>query len=383
MLPFEYAVRNLLRDPGRFFLKSSGAALVVALVLVAGSFNQGMERMLKASGSPENVIFLGAGSEESVERSEVDYQAEALIASGVRGIERKHDQPIVSGEIHFMGPVSIEANSRAQMVLRGVTINAFNVHSHVRIIEGRFPNSGEVMIGTLAHNAMGVSREKLSLGQTIRFEDQDFRISGVFDAPGTIMESEIWFVRNDLATATQRDALSCVVVKMESSDKIAFANLFANQRLDLELAAVSETDYYSKLSQFYAPIRWMTWLTTFLIATGAIFGGLNMLYAAFASRIRELATLQTIGFNRLNIFISLLQESLLTTMFGTAIAAVVILFTVHGTEIYFSIGTFALNIDPSLLLLGVLSGSMLGLIGVIPPAIRCLGAKLPTALRSS
>ena len=82
------------------------------------------------------------------------------------------------------------------------------------------------------------------------------------------------------------------------------ADLFARQRLDLELVAMRESDYYGKLAQFYAPIRGMTWLTAILIAAGAAFGGMNMLYAAFATRIREIATLQAVGYSRISIFVS-------------------------------------------------------------------------------
>jgi len=44
----------------------------------------------------------------------------------------------------------------------------------------------------------------------------------------------------------------------------------------------------------------MTWITAGLIAAGALFGGINTLYAAFASRVREMATLQAIGFGLLD-----------------------------------------------------------------------------------
>ena len=86
-LPFEYAVRNLGRSPlrlamslvlvGAFALllheKDGGTArdLVVSLVIAATAFVRGMENSLARSGSPSNVMLLGAGSEESIERSEI------------------------------------------------------------------------------------------------------------------------------------------------------------------------------------------------------------------------------------------------------------------------------------------------------------------------
>ncbi|MGJ3242236.1 MAG: ABC transporter permease [Opitutales bacterium] len=382
MLPFSYATRNLLRDPVRLLQKVGGAALVVFLIMAAGSFDRGMSGLLGGSGSPQNVILLGAGSEESVERSQISPQVESLAAGGIRGIDRPLGRPAVSGEVHYMGNLRVPGQGDAQALLRGVTPSVFAVHRQVRIIEGAFPKAGEVLVGRLAYHTLGVPRETMQPGGTVEFEGQAFRITGVFAAPGTVMESEVWFDRNDLMTLTQRDTLSCVVVRMAPGASPAVADLFTKQRFDLELTALTETEYYAQLSAFFAPIRAMTWLTALLIAAGAVFGGLNMLYAAFASRIRELATLQAIGFSRPAIIVSILQESLLATLLGTLVASVAAVLLLEGLAVDFSMGTFHLALTGGVVLAGLMAGLLLGLIGAVPPIIRCLGAPLPSALRS-
>ncbi len=383
MLPFAYATRNLLRDPARLAQKTGGATAVVLLVLAAGAFNQGMEQILRTTGSPQNAILLGAGSEESVERSEITVQSESLATAGIRGIEHRAGVPAVSGEVHYMGKLFFDDGHEARALLRGVTAAAFEVHRHARIVQGRYPRSGEVLVGRLAHLNLDRPPEALQPGRTLTFEDQTLTISGIFDAPGTVMESEVWFVRSDLMTLTQRDTLSCVVVRLENPEDIAQADLFARQRLDLELVVLSEAAYYGKLSDFFAPIRGMTWLTAALIATGAALGGLNMLYAAFASRIREIATLQAIGFSRRAVFVSLVQESLLTTLLGTLLAAILAVTFIDGLTVNFSIGTFRLSLTPTVIAMGMGTGLILGSIGAVPPALRCLRAPLPTALRAA
>lgn len=381
-LPFAYAARNLLRDPPRLLQKIGGACVVTFLVFAAGAFNQGMKSVLRTSGSPQNVILLGAGSEESVERSEIDVQVESLAAAGIRGIEVRLGQPSVSGEVHFMGKLTTVAGGERQSLLRGITPAAFEVHRKVRILDGDFPSSGEVLVGSLAYHVLGLKEDDIRPGAQIEFEGQSFTVSGIFEAPGTVMESEVWFDRNDLMTLTQRESLSCVIMRMESPQQFPAAELFAKQRLDLELSAIPEAVYYDRLSSFFAPIRAMTWLTAGLIAAGAIFGGFNLLYAAFASRIRELATLQAIGFQRIAIFVSLVQESLLATLSGTLLAAFLAVFLLEGRAIHFSIGTFSLELSGSVVVSGLLTGILLGILGAIPPAMRCLAAPLPATLRS-
>lgn len=382
MLPLSYATRNLLRDPLRLLQKVSGAMLVVFLILAAGSFDQGMQRVLSGSGSPRNVILLSAGSEDSVERSQVAPQVESLAAAGIPGIQTRLGRPAVSGEVHTMGEIRVPGFEESQALLRGVSPSAFEVHQSIQVTAGEYPASGEVLVGRLAHHTLGVPRDTLQVGETLAFEGQTFTISGIFTAPGTVMESEVWMNRSDLMTLTQRETFSCVVLRMEGLDGLASADLFAKQRFDLELTALQESQYYARLSGFYAPVRAMTWITALLIAAGAVFGGLNMLYAAFASRIRELATLQAVGFSRPALFLSMLQESLLATLTGTLGAALLSLFILEGQAIDFSLGTFYLEISGSVALAGLGSGLLLGFIGAIPPALRCLRTPLPSALRS-
>jgi len=367
----------------RFAQKTGGSCLVVFLVFAGGSFNLGMKRVLEATGSPRNLILLGAGSEESVERSEVAMQAETQATAGIRGIATRLGAPAVSGEVQVMGLLRIGEREPQQALLRGVTPAALEVHREVRILEGNYPRAGEVLVGRLAHRTLGLGEKELRPGVTVELEEQAFTVSGIFQAPGTVLESEFWFDRTDLMTAMQRDALSCVVLRMESEDGFAEADLFCKQRLDLELVAVRESDYYAKLAEFYGPLRGMTWLTAGLVAAGAVFGGLNILYAAFASRMRELTTLQAVGFSRGAVLVSLIEESLLSTMLGTFLAAVLAIALLEGVTVPFSIGTFRLLLPVSVLSIGLLTGFLLGSLGALPPALRCLRAPLPKALRSS
>jgi len=382
MLPFTYAIRNLFRDPGRLLQKLGGAALVVFLLLAAGAFNQGMDELLRGSGSPLNVIFLGAGSEESVERSEVRADAESQIAAGVRGISTRAGVAAVSGEVHYMGLFDLAGKTGVQALARGISPAAFEVHREVRLVEGEYPRSGEIMVGRLAAHSLGVAEEDLRPGSTLRFEGTELTVSGIFAAPGTVMESEIWMDRTDLMTFVLRDTLSCVVVRLESPEAFADADLFAKQRLDLELVAIREADYYAKLSEFFGPIRMMTWLTAALVAAGAVFGGVNVLYAAFASRIRELATLQAVGYSRPAILVSLVQESLVATLAGTLLASILAVAILEGVRVPFSMGTFQLTLSAPVLAFGLGAALLLGTLGALPPAWRCLMAPIPVALRS-
>ena len=383
MLPFSYAVRNLFRSKTRLLQTIGGSGLVVFLVMSAVAINQGMERVLSASGSAHNVILVGAGSEESTLRSEVSDKVSGIASASIYGVSETLGVRAISGEIHYMSYLDAPGEKSAQILIRGITPQALRVHTEVRLIDGHYPRAGEVMIGRLAHTKLGMAEASLAIGKTVRISDQQFRVAGHFAAPGTVLESEVWAPLSDLRVVSQRESLSAVTVRLDNPDDYAEADLFAKQRLDLELSALRESDYYGRLSEFFGPLRAMVWITAGLIAAGAVFGGLNTLYAAFASRVREMGTLQAIGFNRRALFISLVQESTLACLTGALIASAVVMLVLDGQTIPFSIGAFTVKVGPGVALTGIITGLLLGLVGAIPPAIRCLKPTLPIALRMS
>jgi len=382
MLPLSYAIRNLLRSKTRLAQTVGGSALVVLLVMAAVAINQGMNRVLSASGSPNNVILLGTGSEESTQRSEVKETTATIASSSILGITEQLGVRAVSSEIHYMTYLGFSDNLKSQALIRGVTPSILHVHPEVRIVEGRFPRSGEVMVGMLAWRNLGVERDDLKIGATVSIDNQNMMVSGLFSAPGTVMESEVWATVGDIRVIAQRETLSCVVLRLNDPADFSEADLFTKQRLDLELSALRESDYYGRLSEFFGPLRAMIWVTVILIAAGAVFGGINTLYAAFASRVREMATLQAIGFGRTTLAFSLIQESTLACLTGALAASIIAMLAMDGLNVPFSIGTFSLEINATVALTGIITGLMLGILGAIPPAIRCLKPALPVALRS-
>lgn len=383
MLPLSYAVRNLFRSKSRLLQTIGGSALVVLLVMAALAINDGMKRVLSASGSPHNVILVGAGSEESIQRSEVADRAGGIAEAAVPGIAEALGVRAVSSEIHYMSYLDLGGGSRRQAMFRGVTPQALHVHPEVRITAGSFPAAGQLMAGRLAWRKLGLAEADLKPSTRVVLDGQTMTISGTFAAPGTVLESELWASLGDLRVLAKRETVSCVVLRLDDPADFAEADLFAKQRLDLELSALRESDYYARLSSFFKPLRVMTWITAGLIAAGAVFGGVNTLYAAFASRVREMATLQAIGFGRGALLASLVQESTLACLGGTLLASLVALLLLDGRTVPFSIGAFTLEISPGVALGGILTGLFLGLLGALPPAVRCLKPALPVALRSS
>ena len=385
LLPFEYAVRNLGRAPTRTVGVIGGHLLVVGLVLAAASFVHGMEQSLTITGGPRNILLISAGSEESLERSQIGMNVATLVNASVPGIKTVLGQPYISPEVNMAFVMKLAADSERDLraVVRGFTDAAFLVHPQVRIVAGRAPRSGayEIMVGELAATRLGVTPADLAIGKTLWFDNHAWSITGHFAAPRTVLAAEVWAPLTDLQIATRRDTLSSVVLTLDTATQ-RDVEIWCAQRLDLELVAIREADYYGGILAFYGPVRAMVWTTAALIALGGLLGGLNTMYAAFAARVRELAALQTLGFSRGALAVSFMQESLLTAAVGAGIAIVVAFFVLSGMSVRFSMGAFGLVMDAPVVLLGLLTAIGLAVLGVIPPLWRCLGMPITSALRA-
>jgi len=378
-LPLDYAIRNLGRSPGRLALTVGGSALVVLLVLTAVGFVSGMRASLVSSGNASNVILLGSGSEESIERSEVPMRTSGIVAASVPGLLRRAGIDAVSPEAHIAMPLG---EGRGMTVIRGVEPEAFLVHD-VRVLAGSAPRRGrnELLAGRVAALGMGFDPPESAIGTEILLDDETYTITGVLGANGAVAEGELWTALTDLMATSQRDTLSCVVVRVDEALPEDL-EAFAVTRLDLELVSMPEPEYYEKLSGFFRPIELMVLVTAMLIAIGAVLGGLNTSYAAFASRVREIGTLQTLGYSRSAIAWSLVQESVVAAAAGTLVACVLGMWLLDKAVVRFSMGAFGLHIDAAVLTWGLGAGLLLGVLGALLPAWRCLRLPIAESLKA-
>ena len=390
-LPFQYAFRNLGRSRVRLAASLFGSSLVVLLILASGGFIRGMQLTLTQHNAlHNNIMLLGQGSEEGVERSQIDRFVEGIAAASIPGLKEQAGVIYASPEIHAALPIRESASSVIDRpaVMRGVRPVALLVHPDLEIVEGRPPSQGldELMVGELAATRLGLPDERLGIGQTIHFDDRDWTIVGRFRAPNTVMNAEVWLPLTDLQIATNREAsVSCVILTLDPNPggaTFADVDFFARSRLDLELTAIPERDYYASIAAFYAPIRIMVVVTAILIATGGILGGLNTMYAAFAARVREVGMLQALGFTRLAIVLNLTEESVFAAACGAVLGTTIGLLLLDGLAVRFSMGAFAVTLDAPVILVGLGGGVLVGFIGAIPPAARCLRLPVTEALKS-
>jgi hypothetical protein len=350
LLPWEYGVRNLLRRPVRTALTLIALTTVVLLVFAVVSFIRGLEQSLVASGHPQVVLAYSINAEENIENSSIPATIPGLLTASLKGVARQYGEPCISPELYLGSKMNI-GEASGMGLIRGVTLQAPYVRPQVRIVEGSWPQMGEVMIGTLAAAKLGVSSEELKVGDSITIEAKPWRISGRFVAGGTALESELWCRLEDLQQALKRQDISLAAVMLTPGTPAGEVDLFCKSRTDLELQAIGEVAYYASLQQHYGPVRSLAWLVVLLIANSGVFAGMNM-------------------------------ESILLSMSASLLASVLAMVLFNGTTIRFTMGAFALRLDGTALLIGTSAGLLLGVCGAIPPALKALRAPVAQSLKA-
>ena len=120
---------------------------------------------------------------------------------------------------------------------------------------------------------------------------------------------------------------------------------------------------------------------------GAVFGAINTMYNAVATRTREIATLRALGFSGLPVVISVMLESILLSITGGVIGGSLAYLAFNGYQAAtlnfqtFSQVAFAFLVTPALTVQGIVIAVMMGFFGGLFPAIRAARLPVATALR--
>ena len=376
---------SLSSIPRRFASSAVAVVGVAAVVLVFAavlSMAKGFERTMLAAGSDDTAIIMRSGSTSELNSGLSNEQT--LIVANAPGVLKDGDVPIVSAELYVVVDVRKKSsNADANVPFRGIQSNGFEVRRNTKLVEGRMFETGknELIVGRAAQQEF----VGLDLGATIRFGQTEWSVVGVFEAGGSVSESELWTDVRVLQNAYRRgNSFQSVRVKLESpgSFEILKANLEDDPRIDPDV--LTEKEYYSSqaagLSQF---IKLLGYPLTVLMAIGAVFGALNSMYSSVSVRGKEIATLRALGFGPFPVLVSTVIESTLLAFAGGVVGGALAFLLFNGFQVStlngpsFSQVVFDFAVTPDLLAQGMYAALIIGVVGGFFPAIRA--ARLPVA----
>ena len=381
-------VRSIPQRLGSSIVAIVGIAGVIIVFTAVLSIAEGFKAAMRGSGDPQTVIVLRSGSDTEM-TSGLSGDDARLIAEKP-GIERGPEGVHASRELFVIIAVPLKrSGTDANVPLRGLMPIALQVRPQVRIVEGRMFTTGtnEIIVGRSASRQF----DNLVLGSTVRAGKTSWNVVGIFDAQGSVSESELWCDATVLQGAYQRgNSYQSVFLRLESESAESFQALKDSLTTDprLNVTVIREPDYYAQQSQVLQSIvRYLGYGIALLMGLGAVFGAVNTMYSAVANRTREIATLRALGFNAMPVVLSVLAEALLLSLIGGALGGGLAWLAFDGYQTAtmnfqsFSQVAFAFAVTPALLLQGLFFAVTIGLLAGMLPAFRAARLPVVTALR--
>lgn len=385
MIPLKYNVRNLRVRWITTLMTVVGTGMVVWAMALTFGLTEGLEHALRISGHPLDVIVLRKGATDET-GSNITNDMATQIAT-LPGIDQTADgQPLCSSEfVTILIKPRRNNGGTTNLIVRGADPVARELRPDFKIIKGRDirPGLNEV----ITSESMASRFENLGLGEKLEINKSEFEVVGLFEAGGSSAESEVWTDIRDLANARRTaDAISSV--NFRARDKASMETLMTTLKEDKQflLAPVTETEFFEKQLDTAIVIKYVGYFIAVFLTMGAMFAAANTMFAAVASRAREIGTLRAIGFRRGSILFSFLLESVLLCLMGGLLGCLATLpfnglSTGTANWATFSEITFAFRFGPKVLLQGMLMAAAMGLLGGLFPAIRAVRMNIVTALR--
>lgn len=361
-----------------------GIAGVVGVLVALLAMGEGFRQTLQQTGDKETAIVLRGGA--TAELSSGVMRDDVTLLEQLPGILKDaQGKPIASPELVVVANIPKKGTGTdANVEIRGVGEQAFALRPNVRIVEGRTfkPGLRELIVGKGALAQFS----GLAPGSTLNLANQQWTITGVFES-GDAHESELWGDVETVSATYRRGGYQSLTVRLTSPEALdAFkAGIASDPRLKVD--AKTTSDYYSAQSEGLTKVIRVLGITiAAIMAIGAIFGALNTMYAAVATRAREIATLRAIGFRGLPVVISVLLETMLLALAGGVLGAAIAWlifnnYTVSTLGANFSQVVFAFKVSPDLVWNGIKWALAIGFVGGLFPALRAARLPVTTALR--
>jgi putative ABC transport system permease protein len=239
------------------------------------------------------------------------------------------------------------------------------------------PGARELVVG------VGAARKfRLGVGSQIRLRDGNWPIVGVFSCATDIIESHLVGDAATLMAARRGAGFAHVIAQLSSVDAYpAFQKWLAGNPA-LSVVVERKIDYDRRAVGVYTSFfTRMAYLIGAIMALGALFGVLKIMYGAVRSRTREIGTLRAIGFGAAPVALSVLLEATLLAAIGALLGAALAWLIFDGREIWVW-GAFKLHLSPAVWLLGLAWSVITALVGGLLPALRAGSLAPVEALRA-
>ena len=383
-IPLSYNIRNLIVRRTTTLMTALGVGLTVAVLLAVLALVQGLSSAFESTGDPLNILVMRKGATAELNSNFARTMFQDLKFKP--GIARDSNEPMASLEmITIINLVSVDAPDGMNITLRGLPPVGIKMRQQVKLVQGRWFESGkrEIVVG----KSIASRFPDAHLGGKLKFARGEWEIVGVMDGGRSSVNSEIFADLNQASSDYNRtEVLSSTLIR--ATDAVAVQALVNDLNADQKLNVVAQTEkaYYAAQTVSAAPIQFLGLFISIVMAVGSCFAAMNTMYAAVSRRAKEIGTLRVLGFARSSILISFFFESILLSLLGGVLGCILVLplnniETGIGNFVTFSEIAFNFQVTPKIMAIGIGFALFLGALGGFFPARSAAKKEILTALR--
>lgn len=363
---------------------------VAAVILSVLAMTEGMMKTLHQSGLDNTVLVMRAGAVSELQS--VMFPAEMnILANNSKVIRDDKGQAQVSAEMFVNAEVNFKDVLGEQvsksLALRGISPATMAFRPNFKLVAGKLFTRGirQLLIG----QAIARRMPQLSVGRTITLGGAQWLISGIFSDDNSVFESELWADIGMVQSDYQRgNTIQSVRLALHNINDLAKIEKEWRGDPRLNIRVITEKQFFADQGKSLTRlIRWLGFPIALVMALGAMVAALNTMYAAIASRSKEIATHKAIGFSPFAISTSILCEAMLIALVGGLIGVVPLYIVFDGwtaaTQNASSLSQMMFNFDIHFMLIvqAMTLALIIGLLGGLLPAIKAMRMPVTEALR--
>ncbi|MEK6935016.1 MAG: ABC transporter permease [Nanoarchaeota archaeon] len=384
---FRLAVNSITHRKLRSWLTIVGIVIGVAAIIALISLSLGLkatiEEQFEAFGADRILIspqgFQGPGT-----------LSEGLTERDVETLEKIPEIDVVSPGMAFVGEVGFHNQVKFPWIFG--SRNADDIlEDSTDLLEGRYIENNDKGAATIAYGiAHDLFDDEVRVRNKINIKGKDFRVIGILEPIGNSQDDNtIYITLDDFREIYEReDEVGFIATKVKPGVDIPelqkkVERALERARGDENFQVVTPTQILEQINQVLGVIQAvLVGIAAISLLVGGI-GIMNSMYTTVLERTRDIGIMKAIGAKNSDILLIFLIESGLMGFVGGFFGVIL------GTLISLAIGRYStqagfkliVNINPSLMLFGLLFAFIIGMVSGIWPARQASKLKPVEALR--
>lgn len=367
-----FIVKNLRRRPFRSVLTVISISVAVGAVVALVGISVGFQKTYSDLYDRTGIDILILRSKTSRRMSLLDESLEARLRA-------------IPGVVDVV-PGLVDTHEFAAYGKPLVLVNGFSPGSramkHHELIDGRSLQPGDttvVLLGEILAADLGKK-----VGDTLEMYSREYQVIGIYRSFSVFENGYLIIPLKQLQEEKNEPGkvTGFSLVTANSQDEEFVRRIMADARkLDPQLDVFTSKQHIESLQEIKLA-QAMAWLTSAVALIIGAVGVMNTMYMSIHERTREIGVLRAIGWQRGRVLRMILAESECLSLFGAAAGilggyALVRLLTSSPMVN----GLIEGQIQPDIMVLGLIIAMVVGLLGGIMPALRAANMLPSVALR--